>query len=61
MIEDKQIQQIIDEVEKSSIESEELKDDLVDHFCCLIETDIKKECRLMKRINEPIHRLALTG
>lgn len=42
MIEERNIQRIIDAVDQSSIESKEMKDDLVDHFCCLIEIDMKE-------------------
>lgn len=31
---------IIEEVNASSIKSQELKDDLIDHFCCLVEIEM---------------------
>ena len=38
---DKQIDYIFDQVNKSQIDSEELIEDLVDHFCCIIEDNIR--------------------
>jgi len=35
-----QIDFIADQVNKSKIDSKELKEDLIDHFCCIIEDDI---------------------
>jgi len=35
-----QIDFITDQVNKSKIDSKELKEDLIDHFCCIIEDDI---------------------
>lgn len=42
MIDDKYVDQIIERIDKSNIRRKELKDDLIDHFCCLIEMDMKK-------------------
>ena len=36
-----QIDFIAKQVNKSNIDSKELKEDLIDHFCCLIEDDLK--------------------
>jgi len=38
----KQINEIAEQVSRSSIESKELKEDLIDHICCLIEDDLQK-------------------
>jgi hypothetical protein len=38
---DKQVDYIFDQVNKSQIDSEELKEDLVDHFCCVIEDNLR--------------------
>jgi len=42
MIDDKYVDQIIERIDNSNIKRKELKDDLIDHFCCLIEMDMKK-------------------
>lgn len=41
MLSDEQIEFIRMEIEKSSISIPELKDDLIDHFCCFIEDEVK--------------------
>ncbi len=38
----KQVQTIVSEIENSSLKSKELKDDLIDHFCCAIEIYISR-------------------
>lgn len=42
MIEDKYVDKVIYVVEGSTIKKKELKDDLIDHFCCLIEMDMDR-------------------
>jgi len=42
MIEDRYVDQVIYVVEGSTIKRKELRDDLIDHFCCLIEMDMNK-------------------
>ncbi|MEP4532035.1 MAG: hypothetical protein ABJ004_03040 [Cyclobacteriaceae bacterium] len=42
MITDEQVDLIGNEISESGITSAELKDDLLDHMCCLIEIDMKK-------------------
>jgi hypothetical protein len=39
---DEQIEYIKNQIENSKIKSRELRDDLLDHFCCVIEDDLKK-------------------
>lgn len=39
---DKQVDFIFDQVNKSLIDSEELKEDLIDHFCCIIEENMQR-------------------
>lgn len=39
---DKQVDYIYDQVNKSLVDSEELKEDLVDHFCCIIEESMQR-------------------
>ena len=38
---DKQIDFIAEQVNQSQIKTKDLKEDLIDHFCCMIEDDIK--------------------
>lgn len=42
MITENQEQQIIDAVETAKLKNQSLKDDLVDHLCCLTEIQMKK-------------------
>lgn len=42
MITEEQLDHISVEINKSNISNQLLKDDLIDHMCCLIEIDIKK-------------------
>jgi len=39
---DKQVDYIYDQINKSQLDSEELKEDLVDHFCCIIEDNMQR-------------------
>ena len=39
---DKQVDFIFDQVNESLIDSKELKEDLVDHFCCIIEDNMQR-------------------
>ena len=41
-INDKHIELIQDTIDNSSIESQEMRDDLVDHFCCAVEIYMKR-------------------
>lgn len=56
MLEDEEVDFIRKEIEKSSISIPELKDDLLDHFCCFIEYEIKKgnsfEAAFTKALNQ---------
>ncbi len=42
MISEAQEQQIIDEVEASKIKNQSLKEDLIDHLCCMTELQMEK-------------------
>lgn len=42
MIADKYVDRVIYVIEGSTLKKKELKDDLIDHFCCLIEMDMNK-------------------
>ena len=42
MIADKHVDQIMYVIDGSTIKKKELRDDLVDHFCCLVEMDMQK-------------------
>ena len=42
MIKDEYVDRIIYVIEGSSINKKELKDDLIDHFCCLVEMDLNR-------------------
>lgn len=42
ILEDEEVSFIKEEIEKSKISISELKDDLLDHFCCFIENELTK-------------------
>ena len=42
MITDEQVDFIEKEILKGDVKSKELRDDLLDHMCCLVEIEIKK-------------------
>lgn len=42
MITDEQVDFIETEISNSQVKSKELRDDLLDHMCCLVEMDMKK-------------------
>jgi len=42
MISDDQVDYVINEIDKSGITDLQLKDNLIDHFCCLIEIELDK-------------------
>jgi len=42
MISDEQLAFIAKEINKSSISSPEIRDDLIDHFCCLVEIEMQR-------------------
>lgn len=42
MMEDRYVDRIFYVVEGSTIRKKELKDDLTDHFCCMVEMDMKR-------------------
>lgn len=42
MIQDEYVDRVIYVIEGSTIKKKELKDDLIDHFCCLIEMDMNR-------------------
>jgi hypothetical protein len=43
MITDEQFSFISEKIIKSGISSKEIKDDLIDHFCCLVEIEMQRE------------------
>lgn len=55
ILEDKEVSFIKGEIEKSKISISELKDDLLDHFCCFIENELHKgssfEAAYVKALN----------
>jgi len=42
ILNESQIERIADTVEKSAIASAEMKDDLIDHLCCMVEDEMSK-------------------
>lgn len=49
---DEQIDFIVTQINNSQIESSELREDLVDHFCCVIEEYIKQGMNFEKSYNK---------
>lgn len=42
MLSEKEVESLEAQIERSAISSQELKDDLLDHFCCFIEHEMNK-------------------
>lgn len=42
MLSDEQVEQIQQDIERSSLSIQMVKDDLLDHFCCVIENELEK-------------------
>lgn len=52
---------IVSEVNNSNIESEELKHDLIDHFCCFVEEEIKKGKGFQESYNKAFKNVCPNG
>jgi len=58
---DKDIDFITKEISKSEIVSSDLKDDLIDHFCCAIEEDMKKGKDFQKSYDKAYQNICPDG
>ena len=56
-----QVKQITEVIQQSSITIESLKDDLVDHICCVVEYKISKGDEFSNSLNEALTELAPNG
>lgn len=54
-------ERIIEEIEGSSIKNQELKDDLIDHFCCLVEIEMDRGSSFEKALEKAYHQTAPNG
>jgi hypothetical protein len=52
---------VIKKINGSKIESKELKEDLIDHFCCAIEEGIKKGLSLEKAYDKAFQKICPDG
>lgn len=58
---DEQIEFITQVINKSVIQSPEMKEDLIDHFCCAIEEDIQKGWSFQTAYDKAYHTIAPNG
>jgi len=61
MITEAQENRIIEEINNSSIKSQLLKDDLVDHFCCLVEIQMSSGASFEQALEQAHHQTAPNG
>jgi len=58
---EKQIDYITQVVNESTIESAEMKEDLIDHFCCAVEADMQKGVSFETAYNKAYHYICPNG
>ncbi len=58
---DKHIDFIYNEISKSNISSTELKEDLTDHFCCIIEDEMRNGKEFKKAYDKAYHNICPNG
>ena len=61
MIAEEYEDRIIAEVESSSIKNQALKDDLIDHFCCLVEIEMERGLQFEKALEKAYLQTAPHG
>ncbi|WP_424963446.1 hypothetical protein [Ekhidna sp.] len=61
MIDEEYEDRIIAEVESSSIKNQALKDDLIDHFCCLVEIEMERGLQFEKALEKAYLQTAPHG
>ena len=61
MLSEAQEKIIIEEIEQSSVKSRELKDDLIDHFCCLVEIEMNKGKNFQSALQSAYKQTAPNG
>ncbi|SNT04938.1 hypothetical protein SAMN05421640_2162 [Ekhidna lutea] len=61
MIAEEYEDRIIEEVENSAIKNQTLKDDLIDHFCCLVEIEMDRGLSFEKALEKAYLQTAPNG
>lgn len=61
MIAEEYEERIIEEVNQSSLKNQSLKDDLIDHFCCLVEMEMAKGNSFEDSLNKAYTQTAPNG
>lgn len=61
ILEDIEISFIKGEIEKSKISSSELKDDLLDHFCCFIENELTRRSSFESAYEKAMNHICPNG
>lgn len=61
MLDTKYEDQIIEEVNQSAIKDQAMKDDLIDHFCCLVEIEMDKGLSFEKALQKAYLQTAPNG
>lgn len=54
-------ERIIQEINGSGIKNQALKDDLIDHFCCLVEIEMEKGCSFEMALQKAYSQTAPNG
>lgn len=58
---EKEIETIVQKVNSSKIEFDEMREDLIDHLCCSIEDDIKKGLSFEQAYNDAFNNICPDG
>lgn len=61
MIAEEYEERIIEEVNGSSLKNQSLKDDLIDHFCCMVEIEMSKGNSFEEALNKAYAQTAPNG
>lgn len=61
MIAEEYEDRIIEEVNQSSLRNQALKDDLIDHFCCMVEIEMNKGSSFEESLNRAYAQTAPNG
>ena len=61
ILNESQIERIADTVNKSNIASAEMREDLIDHFCCAIEADMQKGMSFETAYNKTYYYICPEG
>jgi len=61
MISDEQVDFIAEEIRKANVKNEALRDDLIDHMCCLVEIDMDRGVPFEEAYQRAYHQTSPNG